>query len=221
MMKKHPKIVLALLITGAVALGCAIYLFSSRSLDEEDIIKKTLQKAEKITSYHALLEIITNQGESASSFYAKFWFRFPDCYRVEIFSSSPGEEDSPEQVIVSDGEKSWMFNPHIDDSFELSNFISGFPPYPYSPVVFMQGLAQGQEVELMDVEKTEDGIFYILNVTPQPPAKRHARETVWLDKKTFLPLQIHIFDSSNQLQQRIQFHEIKLNLKLEEGIFKM
>jgi outer membrane lipoprotein-sorting protein len=221
MMKIHPKIVPVLLITGVIALGFAIYLFSSRSLDAEGIIKKTLQKAEKITGYHVLLEIITNQGESAGNFYAKIWFKFPDCYRVEVFSSSPSEGDSPEQIIVSDGEKSWMFNPHIGDSFELSNFISGFPPYPYSPVVFMQGLAQVQEVKLMDVEKTEEGNFYILNVTPQSPAQRHAREMVWLETKSFLPRQIYIFDGSNQLRQRILFHEIELNPRLEEGIFKM
>lgn len=220
-MRKHPKIILALLVTGAIALGCVICFFSLRSLDEGDIIKKTLQKAEKITSYTALLEIITSQGESISSFYAKLWFMFPDCFRVEIFSFSPGEEDSPEQIIVSDGKKSRMFNPHISDSFELSNFFSGFPPYPYSPVVFMQGLSRVQEVELMDVEKIEDGVYYILNVTPQSQAQRHARETVWLDKKSFLPLQIYIFDSSNQLQQRIKFHEIILNPKIDEEMFKI
>ncbi|MDO9534691.1 MAG: outer-membrane lipoprotein carrier protein LolA [Bacillota bacterium] len=207
-------------ITALLVIGLGIYFSSVRSLDAEGIIRKAVQKEKKINSYYTMLETEINLGKAKQHYYVEVWFLSPDCHRVEISSSSPEEGINPEQVFLSDGEKTWIYNPEIEDFYEIDNLIQGLSSPPFLLVTFLQSLSQAQEAELIALEKMERGSYYLLRVVPSSPAQKHAWEQVWFEKKSFLPARIDIYDINDQLQQTIIFHKTVLNLKIDEEIFK-
>jgi outer membrane lipoprotein-sorting protein len=218
-MKKNPLAV-KFFFAALFILGLGIYLFSVRSLDAEGIIRRAVQKEKNIKSYYTLLETEISLGKSKQHYYVEVWFQSPGCYRVEVFSSSPEEGKKPEQIFVSDGEKTWIYNPEIEDYYEINNLIQGLSSPPFLLVNFLQNLSQAQESELLSLEKTEGNSYYLLRVVPSSPVGKHAWEQVWFEKKSFLPARIDIYDLNDHLQQTIIFHKTILNLKIDEEIFK-
>lgn len=219
-MKITPKAFRSFL-AALLILGLGSYFFSVRSLDAEGIIRRAVQKEKKINSCYTLLETEINLGKSKQYYYVEVWFLSPHFHRVEISASSPEEGKNPEQIFLSDGEKTWILNPEIEDFYELSSLIQGLTSPPFLLVTFLKSLSQAQEAELITLEKTEKDSYYLLKVVPSSPVQKHAWEQVWFDKKSFLPARIDIYDLHDQLQQTIIFHKTVLNLKIDEEMFKI
>jgi len=201
-------------------LGVGGYFFIARGLDAEGIIRRAVKKEKNINSYYTLLETEINLGKSKQRYFVEVWFSSPDCHRIEISSSSPEEGKTPEQIFLSDGEKNWIYNPEIEDYYEINSLFQGLSSPPFLLVTFLKSLSQAQETELVSLEKMERNSYYLLRVVPSSPAQKHAWEQVWLEKKSFLPARIDIYDINDQLQQTIIFHKTVLNLKIDEKIFK-
>lgn len=198
-----------------------LYLFSPKELTPEKILEKVRQKEKKITGYYTLLETVINTGSSEQSYYVEVWFESPHFYRVEIYSSLPEGQSLPEQVFVSNGEKTWIFSPEINDFYELNPLSKESASPPFLLATFLQNLSQARDLELLGLEQKDSGFFYLLRFPSPAPGRRSAWEKVWLERGTFLPAQIEIYDYYDQLQQRIIFHKTVINPPLDPDLFKI
>jgi outer membrane lipoprotein-sorting protein len=208
-------------LLGLLVLGSVFYLFSARDLSAEKIIERALRKEKKITSYYTLLETAINLGSSMRNYYVEVWFHSPHFYRVEIYSSSPEEGAEPEQVFVSDGGKTWIFSPDMDDFYILNPLSQDLTPPPFLLATFLKSLSQARDAEFIGMEKRKTGSCYLLRVIPPSPGRRNAWEKVWLEKKSLLPVQIDIYDSYDQLQQTVIFHKTIVNPEINQELFKI
>jgi outer membrane lipoprotein-sorting protein len=208
-------------LLGLLALYSIFYFFSTRELSVETIIKRTLQKEKKITSYYTLLETNINLGGATQNYYVEVWFNAPHFHRVEIFSSFPGDGYEPEQVFVSDGEKTWIYSPEIEDFYVLSPLAQGLNPPPFLLANFLSSFSEAQDAEIIGTEQRNGAPCYLLRIIPPSPGRRNAWEKVWLAKKSLLPVKIEIYDSCDQLQQTIVFHKTVINPEINPDIFKI
>lgn len=209
------------LLLGLLVACSFLYYFSPRELSAEKILERVLQKEKRITSYYTLLETVINLGSSTQSYYVEVWFNSPRFYRVEIYSSLPEAKSEPDQVFVSDGEKTWIFSPEINDFYVLNPLSRDLNPPPFLLATFLQNLSQAKDPEILGIEHGDTGSLYILRIIPPSPGRRNAWEKVWLEKRTLLPVQIEIYDYYDQLQQTIIFHKTVINPKISPEIFKI
>jgi len=219
MVLKPGRMVIVLLIL----LLCAgfLYFYPRQSLNAENIIHRTLKKEKNITSYYLVLEMEFNQGNKTRKHFVQVWYTSPHFFRVEFFPSYPEKNGQPDQVIISDGVKIWLFSPEMGDYFALSPSLQELTPTPFLLNTFVEGLAKSRESEFLGTEKKEENVYYLLRVIPPVSGKDHAYEEIWLEKRTLLPVQIISYDQQEQVQQRVLFHKTVLNSDNPEELFKI
>lgn len=208
------------LFLAALLLMGGLYFLYPREADAAKIVRRALQKHGDITSYYTFLETGFNQGDNTCAYVVEIWFNAPHCYRVEISPCPPGGKGEPEQVFIGDGETTWIISPELGEYYRLNPLSREIESPPFLLLTFLKRLSKAREVELEGVEKKERGSYFILRVVPEHPGRNHTWERVWLEKNTLLPVQIHIYDLNDQLQQTIIFRKTILNLDLSPELFQ-
>ena len=219
MVTKPGRVAIVLLIL--LLFAGFLYFYSVRSLNAENIIRKAIKKEKNISSYHLVLEMESNQGKETRKDFVQVWCRSPHFFRVEFYPAAPENKQQPDQVIVSDGAKIWLYSPEMGDYFPLSSGFQELTPTPFLLNTFLNGLAKSRESEFLGIEKKERNVYYLLRTIPPVSRRDHAYEEIWLEKRTLLPVQIIFYDQQDQVQQRFLFHKTILNGEIPEELFKI
>ncbi|MEW5920339.1 MAG: outer membrane lipoprotein-sorting protein [Bacillota bacterium] len=210
---------LLLVFLGATVGG--YYYYHNFRMDAEKIVERALRNGQRLKSYYGSLEMSTTRDEAAQRYFVQIWFSAPARYRVEVFTSYVGE-GPPSQVFISDGKERWVYSPEVGDFYLLNPLSAGeASSSPFLLAAFLEELDRARDVELLGMEKTERGNYYLLKVIPQKTARGHAWEKVWLEKRSLLPVKFQLYDEQDRLYRTITFKKIDLNPKLTDELFRI
>lgn len=213
--------VVFLLLVFLVGLVGGYYYYSNFRINAEKIVERALRNGQRLKSYYGSLEMSALREESSQRYYVQVWYSAPARYRVEVFTSYVGE-GPPSQVFISDGEERWVYSPEVGD-FYIINPLAGRDASvsPFLLTSFLEELGRARGVELLGIEKTEKGDYYLLKVIPQNPSRVHAWEKVWVERRSLLPVKFQFYDQRDRLYRTIIFKKIDLNPKLSEDLFRI
>ncbi len=195
------------------------HLYTGRDLRGSDIVKKALEKGEKVSTYYTLIETAISAGQSTSHYFVEVWFSSPDSYRVEMWSDFPGAGEEPEQIFVSNGMETWIYSPELGDFYKMHSLSRHSAPPPFLLSSFLNDLSLSPEVEMQGIEKKDNRSCYVLRIISPSPGQNYAWRKVWLEKRTLLPVQINIYDINDRQQQEIYFHQTVINPEIDGEIF--
>lgn len=210
-----------LLLAFLFVLAGAYYYYTNYGLSAEKLVKRALRNGERLKSYYGALEMTVQQREREQRYFAQVWFSAPSRYRVEVFASYVGD-GPPAQVFICDGEKRWLYSPEVGD-FYLISPLAGPEAFtsPFLLGTFLEGMGRARNVELLGIETTEKGNYYLLKVIPAKPSREDAWGKVWLEKRSLMPVKYQFYDEQDRLYRTVTYKKIELNPRLSTELFRL
>lgn len=188
-------------------------------VEPSTLIKKAVSR--NISSYYLLIETGTFANGSELQYSIKAWHLAPHYYRVEILPHSfSWEEDSPEQIFIFDGKSTHIFNPKLKDYYRVAAPLQK-EGLPFLLCNFMESLDRARETEFQGEEIKNNEKLYMFKVIPEHTTYNHARQDIWLEKRTLLPRKIIVYDRFDQPRQEVVFKDIAVNQEISEKLFQV
>lgn len=139
------------------------------------------------------------------------YFQKPENYRVEIDKSTNGDK----QIILKNQEGLYVLIPSVNKTYQLK---SGWPvnsSYPY----LLQSLAKDYiNDDSRVITENDNNTTVDLNVKLFNDVKV-VKQTIVFDNETGLPLEVQMYDESNNLQSRFIYMNIEENPTLDKNLF--
>lgn len=198
----------------------AVFLFIYKSAgvsSVENLLERTEKKASRIKSYYVEMNVSLQDNEESLLYRVRQWYRHPDAFRIEIEDTGESGPIS-KQVFISDGLKTYIFNPDLEDFYQVHDHEE--MPSPFLLEGVWNILLGASRVDLLRVEKLDRYNYYVLDISPGQVHRSYARQIIWLEKKSLLPARVEIYDGRGNLVQVLTFDKIQTNLSLEAELFE-
>lgn len=201
---------------------CVVLLFSI-----------TLVSTEELTTLTGLLEKISEKDKQI----ADLKFSFTEEIKIALtgekykifgsvvykkpnklrFETLPVEESNfPQQTIVSDGKKVWIYTPKqkqvIVEKWSNLNRYRFVPEEIFHYVDSARNLQKNYQLEFLGL----DNDFYLLTLTPK--SRKEIKISFWVSKDTYLPQRMELI--AETVTMKTELKDIEINTNPEKTLFQ-
>lgn len=206
LLKRLYILFIPVIIAGLILQGCTRY--------GGDDFSKIHRMLAGLENYTATAEIIVRGNKMVGSYVVKQYFKYPDRYRLEVISP----EDKKGKTTLYDGERIWIHNPQINQTYIMENFkeveeTGMFPGY------FARNLFCGEEAQYG--KKTDGDNEYVTIKVVIPGSNNYRKHQIlYLDRDKSLPVKMEILDSQGNVTVTVYYKEFIYNEIIDEKLFK-
>jgi outer membrane lipoprotein-sorting protein len=184
------------------------------SCEKKDDLYNAHKKLAEMKSYIAIADITVNSNKGTSNYKVKQYFVEPDKLRIE--TTEP--DFLKGKVICFDGAKWKIYHPLIKQSFEADKLKNE------DELVFLgilkNGILSGEDAKYKYASK--DGVDYVQIKTTIPGGNDYRKYTiVYLNRKTYLPEIMEIYDENDQVRVIVKYSEFKYNEEIKSSLFNL
>lgn len=188
--------------------------FQGCTKPEENEFSKVHKMLSGLENYTVTAEIIVRGNKLVGNYVVKQYFKYPDKYRLEVVSP----EDKKGKVTLYDGERIWIHNPVINQTYVMENFkeveeCSMFPGH------FAKNLFSGEKAEY-SIKKDKDGEFVAIRVEIPGVNSYRKYQILYFDKKQIVPVKMEILDSAGNVVVTVFYKDFTYNGEIEDRLFK-
>ncbi|ABR50227.1 Outer membrane lipoprotein-sorting protein-like protein [Alkaliphilus metalliredigens QYMF] len=181
---------------------------------DEELFYKAQKKLGGLETYETIAKIyIKDERDQERSYHFMQTFKYPNQYRLELLEP----EELKGTTILSNGKKSWLIQPSINqtrmlDSFDHSQEQMMFIGY------FLRNLYEAEDSGIET--ETLNGEAYIVITTPLPEVNYYfSYQKLWIDKKKIEPVKLHILDQEGGIRFRVFYENFQYNPIIEDTLF--
>jgi outer membrane lipoprotein-sorting protein len=195
-----------------LALSMVLVLTGCGPKSAEDVISRVDKRVEKMESYKGQGKMTLMTGENPLVYDVDVWYKQPNYYRIAL--NNP--EKKITQIVLRNDEGVFVLTPHLNKTFRFqSNW-----PQNQGQVYLFQTLAQSINEDQQRVFKESEDAF-TFDVIANYQNSSLARQTIWLDKKTYAPKAVEVFDKNAVKLVRMEFTSFEFDFAFDDGAFKM
>jgi len=187
-------------------------------LDNMEAARKTLKtfkaEAAKVRRVEAL--------DETEKFTGNIQFKTPRLLRLQLRNVEGGEET----IYIVGKTYGWIYRPQKKQAerAKLAGLEEGGKsgnPLEYGLAQDIHNLRKGYTLKLLPPEKIGDADTIPLELTPEGGTSYAAGKLVfWIDRKTWLPVQVREFKSNDEIIETHTFSKIEVNTPVSDGVFE-
>lgn len=196
----------------AAMMSLVLVLTGCGKKDAGAIVKDLDKLADKMESYTTTGTMTLNTGAEPQEYQVEVSFQKPSYYRIALSN----QKKDISQIVLKNDDGVFVLTPHLNKSFR---FQSEWPDnqgqvYLYKSLV--NSINQDKERHF-----TTDGDSYVFDVLANYSNASLSRQKIWLNKKTYAPQNVEIYDSHNNPVVVMTFNDFKFNEAFEKDYFDM
>ena len=197
----------------AIAMILMMILTScGESVIKHDVYTEIYERYTKLESYtaEATVKVVSNLTEN--EYRIRQYYQSPNKYRIDVLDA-----DGTESVtyIFSDGTV-YMRHQSVDPEI-MENYIPNDKNYMFIPD-FFEGYYKSQSTSVT-ASSSLGSEQVCLNSTLSGSNSFRFSQSLWMDKKTMLPLKLVTYDVNNEPVVTVEFTDFKLDEKIEDSEF--
>jgi outer membrane lipoprotein-sorting protein len=209
-------ILAVMVLTGAVLAGWRLYQGHYENLSEEALLRRLEKNLQQIERYHTRFTT-TVQYHDSQVYQVEIWRCSENGYRVEMITNEEGRQTGL-HVMISDGSRAYYYDPEIEDFYEVHDL--GLADLPHLALEeYWNSLLDSQELTIVSTEAGLRHRYFRVEIKPGQPHRHRAKELVWLEANSLLPVRIELFDENGLPTQVTVFEMIRINPELEPTLF--
>lgn len=192
---------------------CLVFLLTGCGpKSAEDVVADLDKRVQKMDSYKGTGKMTLLTGEKPLTYDVEVWYKQPHYYRILLNN----EEKKIKQIVLRNDEGVFVLTPHLNKTFRFqSNW-----PQNQGQVYLLQTLAQSINEDDKRIFKEEEETFSF-DVVANYQNSSLARQTIWLNKKSYTPKTVEVFDKSSTKLVRMDFNQFEYNYKFDDRAFVM
>lgn len=190
-----------------VLAGC----FGSKK-DAGAVVKDLDKQVEKLESYTSTGTMTLHTGTEPQEYQVEVSYQKPSYYRISLSN----DKKDISQIVLKNDDGVFVLTPHLNKSFR---FQSDWPKnqgqvYLYESLV--NSINQDKERQF-----TTDGDSYVFDVLANYSNSSLSRQKIWINKKSYAPQSVEIYDAQNNPVVVMNFNDFKFNETFEKDYFDM
>jgi outer membrane lipoprotein-sorting protein len=218
-MGRKPYAVVGLLLVFALLLSAC-----GGSITAEEVVSKMEETIENTKDAHAVLQAKVDAQGITLAVTAEVWEKAPNLVRAEILDAS--EPRFAGMVMVSDGEKAWLYEP-ARNTVTMGSAGEMDMPLPQEMISSLQDVIQEvldvSDVELSGQETVAGREAYKLTLSPQENAEQevfpgNGTATLWVDKEQWIVLKA-AYEANAFGLGNMEVQTFELNPGLPDSLF--
>jgi len=198
--------------TTVLLLAVMLVAAACGSKDAGSIVKSLDKKVGGMKSYSTSGTMTLRTGVEPQEYQVEVWYQKENYYRIALTNA----KKDISQIVLKNDDGVFVLTPHLNKSFR---FQSEWPKnqgqvYLYESLV---------ESITMDNERhfTTDGDSYVFDVLANYSNASLSRQKIWLNKKTYAPQHVEIYDDNNTALVVMNFNDFKFDEEFEKDSFDM
>ncbi|MDF2923218.1 MAG: rane protein [Paenibacillaceae bacterium] len=197
----------------ALVLMSVVLLMAGCGKKDAGAVVKDLDKlADGLQSYTTTGTMTLNTGTEPQEYQVEVSFQQPSYYRIALTN----QKKDISQIVLKNDDGVFVLTPHLNKSFR---FQSDWPEnqgqvYLYKSLV--NSINQDKERQF-----TTDGDSYVFDVMANYSNASLSRQKIWLNKKTYAPQSVEIYDAQNNPVVVMTFNNFKFDETFEKDYFDM
>ncbi len=204
----YRRIAFVLMIVCAALAGCGI-------IRPETNYERAVRKLTGLKAYTCDVTMRVTNNRSTMEYKLKHFYKSPNKYRVEIISP----EELRGQIIIYNGEKSYIYHPQIGQYLITENF-SGSVEYNAFAGSFINYIRSAGDIKISS-EKAGEKELMVLESGTQEPNIYMRSEKLWFDVETAVPVKAEICGDDGKVNVEIYYDNFVHNPVLDDKDFEI
>lgn len=195
-----------------IAVALIMVMTGCGKKDAGAVVKDLDKQVDKLESYTTTGTMTLNTGTEPQEYQVEVSFQKPSYYRIALSN----EKKDISQIVLKNDDGVFVLTPHLNKSFR---FQSDWPKnqgqvYLYESLV--NSINQDKERQF-----TTDGDSYVFDVLANYSNASLSRQKIWINKKSYAPQTVEIYDGQNNAIVVMNFNDFKFNETFEKDYFDM
>lgn len=165
--------------------------------------------------YACLTQVSHMNNDKTNTYETKQVYQMDGQYRVEVIE--------PEHIVglttICNGEKIVQDHPKLEQSALNELGENNFRNQMFLGT-FVKNYLQSEDVSI-EVQNMGDALTTVLEAKIPGGSRHMSTQRVWIDQKTFKPIQMSIYNKDNKETVNIEFVEFTYNPKINQSIFEL
>jgi outer membrane lipoprotein-sorting protein len=180
--------------------------------DAGAVVKDLDKQVEKLESYTSTGTMTLHTGTEPQEYQVEVSFQKPSYYRISLSN----DKKDISQIVLKNDDGVFVLTPHLNKSFR---FQSDWPKNQ-GQVYLYESLVNSIDQD-KDRQFTTDGDSYVFDVLANYSNSSLSRQKIWINKKSFAPQTVEIYDAQNKPVVVMNFNDFKFNESFEKDYFDM
>ncbi len=180
--------------------------------DAGAVVKDLDKQVEKLESYTSTGTMTLHTGTEPQEYQVEVSFQKPSYYRISLSN----DKKDISQIVLKNDDGVFVLTPHLNKSFR---FQSDWPKNQ-GQVYLYESLVNSIDQD-KDRQFTTDGDSYVFDVLANYSNSSLSRQKIWINKKSFAPQTVEIYDAQNKPVVVMNFNDFKFNETFEKDYFDM
>lgn len=205
-MRKVTTVVLAVVLTGGIVVGCGL------APSEKSVTNKLATHAQQLDqqSYKSTAMMTVQMDNTSQSYYVETWYQSPDVYRIAL-----GDQNKQiHQIIIHNDNGMFVVSPSLGKVFRFNGNWAQNQGHIYLYDQLLQQIIDGKEVSMTK----KNGIYqFELPVTSTNDIVKTQR--IQIDAKTLNPKQVQLLDAKKTEIVTLTFQSFTTGTKFQKSDF--
>ncbi len=208
---------LRLLVLAALGLT-VVWSAGCGGISADQVVANMKQAYAEIDDYTAVLETTLQVGDSAETTVMRQWVLKPHLFRSEMLEP----EDIAGQVTLFDGESLWFYDPAVNEVIVFGGVSASMVNQRQDVILggVIENLLVNSKVSLAGSETVGGREAYVLELH-SPKDRQGPWQKLWVDKETWLPFKITLYDRNELINMTVVYREFTPNVGLKAEDFVM
>lgn len=180
--------------------------------DAGAVVKDLDKQVEKLESYTSTGTMTLHTGAEPQEYQVEVSFQKPSYYRISLSN----DKKDISQIVLKNDDGVFVLTPHLNKSFR---FQSDWPKNQ-GQVYLYESLVNSINQD-KDRQFTTDGDSYVFDVLANYSNSSLSRQKIWINKKSYAPQSVEIYDAQNKPVVVMNFNDFKFNETFEKDYFDM
>ncbi|EOC99531.1 LolA family protein [Caldisalinibacter kiritimatiensis] len=182
---------------------------------DEEIFYKMQKKLSKMESYSTIANITVVGNKSEKTYKLRHIFKRPNRYIIQVIEP----EESGGCITVYDGKQAWIYHPQINQSMLIKDF-KGSAEQNIFIGYFLKLFVTNEDIRI-SAENIKDAQYLTLTADIPGNNKYRYKEKLWVDKETFTPYQLIIYDKDGKASVKVKYSNFKHNVDIKDEEFNI
>lgn len=188
-----------------------LFLTACRDLKkDENVLSDIKLKYNQIRDFTVETDVTVKMNKYPESFHAKIYYKNPEKERIEIYKG--GDLD---KIIIYNKDKIYIYYKKIDKSVILETQADEDKHYLLLSN-FIKNVITSEKIDLV-AEKD----YYCLNFEIPNGNVFFAKEVIWVDKKSFLPVKMGLYNMKGEEMVTAVYTQFLPNKNVSDDFFEI